>query len=77
MRTSGESLRALIEEVEASAGEIPLREVAARVALEAERETIDRVLDHTHWNRKRAARLLGVSYKTLLQKIRSCGLEPR
>ena len=31
---------------------------AARVSMEAERETIDRVLDHTHWNRKQAARLL-------------------
>ena len=28
-----------------------------------------------HWNRKAAARVLGVSYKTLLQKIRDCGLE--
>ena len=53
-----------------------LREVAARVSMEAERETIDRVLEHTHWNRKQAARLLNVSYKTLLQKIRACGLEP-
>ena len=26
--------------------------------------------------RKQAARLLNVSYKTLLQKIRYCGLEP-
>jgi DNA-binding NtrC family response regulator len=34
------------------------------------------MLEHTHWNRKQAARLLGVSYKTLLQKIRECGLEP-
>jgi two-component system response regulator AtoC len=76
MRASGESLRALIDEIEESAGEIPLREVAARVSMEAERETIDRVLEHTHWNRKQAARLLGVSYKTLLQKIRLCGLEP-
>ena len=76
MRASGETLRTLIDEVVSTAGEIPLREVAAKVALEAERETIDRVLDHTHWNRKQAARLLGVSYKTLLQKIRVCGLEP-
>jgi two-component system response regulator AtoC len=53
-----------------------LREVGRRVALEAEREAIDRVLQHTHWNRKQAARLLGVSYKTLLHKIRDCGLEP-
>ena len=31
---------------------------------------------YTQWNRKRAARLLGVSYKTLLHKIRDCGLAP-
>ena len=75
-RDAGEALRELIEEVEETAGDIPLREVGRRVALEAERETIDRMLEHTHWNRKQAARLLGVSYKTLLQKIRECGLEP-
>jgi two-component system, NtrC family, response regulator AtoC len=72
----GNSLRRLIEEVEETAGEVPLREVGRRAALEAERETIARVLDHTNWNRKEAARLVGVSYKTLLQKIRECGLEP-
>jgi two-component system response regulator AtoC len=73
---AGEALRALLEEVEQTAGDVPLREVSRRAALEAERETIDRVLQHTHWNRKQAARLLGVSYKTLLQKIRECGLSP-
>ena len=73
---SGSSLRELIDEIERTAGEVPLREVGRRVSLEAERLTIDRVLQHTHWNRKRAARMLGVSYKTLLQKIRECGLEP-
>jgi DNA-binding NtrC family response regulator len=72
----GNSLRELIEEIERTAGEVPLREVGRRASLEAERLTIDRALSHTHWNRKRAARMLGVSYKTLLQKIRECGLEP-
>ena len=33
------------------------------------------VLNQTGWNRKQAAKLLGVSYKTLLQKIRECNLE--
>lgn len=65
----------LIDELAASAGQVPLKEVGRRVALEAEKETIDQVLARTHWNRKRAAGLLGVSYKTLLQKIRECGLE--
>jgi two-component system response regulator AtoC len=66
----------LIEEIERTAGDVPLREVGRRVAQEAEREAIERVLQHTQWNRKQAAQLLGVSYKTLLQKIRGCGLEP-
>ena len=41
-----------------------------------ERATINQVLGHTHWNRKQAAHRLGVSYKTLLQKIKNCGLSP-
>ena len=69
-------LAQLIEEIEATAGEVPLREVGRRVSLEAERAMIDQVLDQTHWNRKQAARRLGVSYKTLLQKIKNCGLSP-
>jgi two-component system response regulator AtoC len=75
-RSRSAALRALLDGLEQSAGALPLREVGRRAALEAERETIDRVLHHTNWNRKAAARLLGVSYKTLLQKIRGCGLEP-
>jgi two-component system response regulator AtoC len=69
-------LRDLIAGFEESAGRVPLREVGRLVAQEAEKEAIDRVLQHTQWNRKRAARLLGVSYKTLLHKIRDCGLAP-
>ena len=69
------SLDRVLAEVERSAGELPLREVARRAALEAERETIERALYQSRWNRKQAARLLGVSYKTLLLKIRECGLE--
>ena len=36
---------------------------------------IERALDQTRWNRKQAARILGVSYKTLLQKIRECAID--
>ncbi|MBW2383930.1 MAG: sigma-54-dependent Fis family transcriptional regulator [Deltaproteobacteria bacterium] len=65
----------LLAEVEETAGQIPLREVGRRAALEVEREAIDAMLHQTGWNRKKAAKLLGVSYKTLLQKIRECELE--
>ncbi len=78
-REAGESrartgLQALLEEIEETAGDVPLREVGRRVAQQAEREAIERVLRRTGWNRKQAAKLLNVSYKTLLQKIRDCGL---
>jgi two-component system response regulator AtoC len=72
---AGSGLAELMQRVEASAGELPLREVGRLVSLEAERSAIAHVLERTRWNRKRAARILHVSYKTLLQKIRGCGLE--
>jgi two-component system, NtrC family, response regulator AtoC len=50
--------------------------VAARAASrEAERELIAKALEHTHWNRKRAARDLQISYKSLLYKIKQIGLD--
>ncbi len=66
----------LLAEVEETAGQLPLKEVGRRAAVLAEADAIARVLDGTHWNRRRAARLLGVSYKTLLAKIRECELSP-
>jgi len=70
------ALAEFIAHSERTAGEIPLREVGRLAAQEAERETIGQILHFTDWNRKQAASLLGISYKTLLQKIRGCGLEP-
>jgi two-component system response regulator AtoC len=51
-----------------------LKEIARRAALEAERKALAEVLDRVHWNRTEAARILKVSYKTLLTKITECGL---
>jgi DNA-binding NtrC family response regulator len=42
---------------------------------EAEREAIARALEHTRWNRKEAARRLGISYKALLYKIRRYSID--
>ncbi len=53
---------------------VSLREIGKRAARDAEREALRRVLYQTNWNRKKAAKILGVSYKTLLQKIKECGL---
>jgi two-component system response regulator AtoC len=51
-----------------------LREIARKAAREAERRALSEVLDRVRWNRLEAARLLKVSYKTLLTKINECGL---
>ena len=53
-----------------------LREVARNGAREAERKALTEVLERSHWNRAEAARILKVSYKTLLNKIAECGLKP-
>jgi two-component system response regulator AtoC len=53
---------------------VPLKEVARAAARAAEREAIARVLEQTGWNRVRAAKLLRISYRALLYKIKDVGL---
>jgi two-component system response regulator AtoC len=43
---------------------------------QAEMQAIAQALDKTNWNRKEAARLLNISYKALLYKIRQFNLDP-
>ena len=71
-----QELMKVIDQLEESAGEVPLREVGRVVSMQAEKEMINEALRRTDWNRKQAAKLLHVSYKTLLAKIRDCGLSP-
>src|SRR6266566_3130542 len=51
-----------------------LADVAKSAAIKAERAVIEDTLRQVHWNRRRAAEQLGVSYKTLLNKIKECGI---
>jgi DNA-binding NtrC family response regulator len=53
-----------------------LREVSRHAAEEAERVLLMETLLKTNWNRVKAARALGVDYKTLRLKIRQYGLSP-
>jgi len=53
-----------------------LKETARRAAQDAERRAILRTLARTSWNRKRAARELGVSYRALLYKIKDYTIRP-
>jgi DNA-binding NtrC family response regulator len=51
-----------------------LAAVAKAAAMKAERAAIEHTLRQVHWNRRKAAQILGVSYKTLLNKIKECGI---
>lgn len=51
-----------------------LRDVSRSAAAEAEIELIKRVLEQVRWNRRKAARCLGVSYKTLWNKLKEYNL---
>lgn len=52
-----------------------LKAAARTASRKAERDLIAKALERTHWNRKRAAQELQISYKSLLYKIKQTGLE--
>jgi two-component system response regulator AtoC len=52
-----------------------LKEVYRDATAKAESETILKALHLTNWNRRRAAKLLHISYKALLYKIKDNGLD--
>jgi two-component system, NtrC family, response regulator AtoC len=56
-------------------GHTSLKEIARHAAQQAECLALRMVLDEVHWHRAEAAKRLGVSYKTLLSKIKQHGLE--
>src|SRR5271157_1023426 len=55
-------------------GPISLKKLTRQCVRELERKVILKVLQQHHWNRKHAARTLGISYRALLYKIRDAGL---
>ncbi|MBV9670416.1 MAG: sigma-54-dependent Fis family transcriptional regulator, partial [Acidobacteriales bacterium] len=48
-----------------------LLEIGRRAAAAAEHEAIERVLQQTRWNRRQAAKILKISYKALLNKLKA------
>jgi two-component system response regulator AtoC len=55
-------------------GPISLKKLTRQCVHELESKVILKVLQRHHWNRKQAARTLGISYRALLYKIRDAGL---
>jgi DNA-binding NtrC family response regulator len=60
---------------EAFAWDGPLEEVSQRAVAHVERFKIQEALRESKWNKTRAAEKLGVSYKTLLHKVKALGIE--
>jgi two-component system, NtrC family, response regulator AtoC len=55
-------------------GPISLKKITREAVRELEGKVILKVLQANHWNRKKAARALNISYRALLYKIRDAGL---
>lgn len=60
--------------VDPLAENVNLHELARQAAMGAERAAIQLALERYRWNRRKAADYLQVSYKTLLNKMKECGI---
>ena len=58
----------------AADGKIPLKHIAQQLTRRMERDVILKVLEANHWNRRKTAEVLKISYRALLYKVRQAGL---
>ena len=57
---------------------MPLKQITKQASQDLEREIILQVLAENHWNRRQAARMLEISYRALLYKLKNaCVTAPR
>jgi transcriptional regulator with PAS, ATPase and Fis domain len=55
---------------------LSLKKIRKKALDKVEKEVISYVLDKTGWNRSKATKILNISYKTLLYKIKDLKIEP-
>jgi DNA-binding NtrC family response regulator len=55
---------------------MPLKKARKKIVDMAEKELISNVLENTGWNRSKANKILDISYKTLLSKIKELNIQP-
>ncbi len=75
MNGNGDALQAEPVSMPAKSATSDLKLLVRSVKDRAEMGAISKTLERTKWNRKEAARILNISYKALLYKIRQHGLE--
>lgn len=54
--------------------QVSLKEINKEKIRQVEKEAISRALEQTNWNRKKAAHILQISYKSLLNKMKELGI---
>ncbi|MFC1878189.1 sigma-54-dependent transcriptional regulator [Thermodesulfobacteriota bacterium] len=52
----------------------PLKEICSNFLAKVEKKVMRKALESTNWNRKKAAAMLNISYKSMLNKIKEYGL---
>ncbi|MDY6792427.1 MAG: sigma 54-interacting transcriptional regulator [Thermodesulfobacteriota bacterium] len=57
-----------------SSGDLPLKDICREIIAQAEQKLLKQALEKTNWNRKKAAMMLHISYKSLLNKIKAYNL---
>jgi DNA-binding NtrC family response regulator len=57
-----------------SADPVPLKKLTREAIRELERNAIVEALRANHWNRRKAAQALKISYRAMIYKIRDAGL---
>ena len=55
---------------------LSLKKIKKKAMDQVEKEVISYVLEKTGWNRSKATKILNISYKTLLYKIKDLAIEP-
>ncbi len=60
----------------ANLGSLSLKKIRKKALDRVEKEVISYVLEKTGWNRSKATKILNISYKTLLYKIKDLGISP-
>jgi len=53
---------------------LPLKAICRKISAQAEKKLMKQALEKTNWNRKKAAMMLNISYKSLLNKIKAYNL---
>jgi two-component system, NtrC family, response regulator AtoC len=77
IRTLEAKLREELQRIVDPDGTVPLKKYVKLATLQVEKELILKVLRHNRWNRKKSARMLKISYRALLYKLKECGLDQR